>query len=297
MKTNALALIITLVVGVILAGSVLAPVIADYGGDTVVHNSLGHRAKLVEDVDDSTEETHTIRVTYLTPSITIDDVEIEGTEGTWYDLIISDSFALHYQWKENATISVTTFSVSNNKGEIDVLYDVTTFTISGNTATYNFGNATVTRTMSWYSYYDESGDHVNALMYQGIPVTTVYLKSIEDVRGYTIDSTYNKVYGFIGATVEADKHAGVEGRELTATYTLGEYSSNSEIKTLSIGRSTGDYTIVDGGTTYPFSFVLPYEVTAPNALKEYSALLSAIPLLLIVGLLITSLGAIYLRRE
>ena len=296
MRTNLLTLIITLVVGVILAGSILAPIVSDYGGDTVVHNSLGHRAKLVEDAD-STEETHTIRVTYLTPSITIDDVEIEGTEGTWYDLIISDSFALHYQWKENATISVTTFSVSNNKGVIDVLYDVTTFTISGNTTTYNFGNATVTRIMSWYSYYDESGDHVNALMYQGIPVTTVYLKSIEDVRGYTIDSTYNKVYGFIGDTVEADKHAGVEGRELTATYSLGEYSSNSEIKTLSIGRSTGDYTIVDGETTYPFSFVLPYEVTAPNSLKEYSALLTAIPLLLIIGLVITSLGAIYLRRE
>ena len=297
MKNKILMAVISAMIVVVLCGSVLAPVLSSTTDKIVVQNNLGHRATLVTDAE-SVETGPTIALTYATPSITINGESIEGTDGEWYDVLITDELSVHYQWNTPATISITVYSVTQGKGSIDVIAQDFTASISGTTLGYAFSTFNLSRTVSWYSYLDAEGDHVNALMYAGIPLTTVYVRGMEDIRGYTINEAFDKTFAFVGETVKVNKVGGSgSADDLTATCTLADYSKTSEIKTFEVGRQAGTYTIVDGSATnHPYSFVLPYEITADNTLTQYSGLLGAIlPLAIIGGLL--GMVAIVIRRE
>lgn len=298
MNNNKLmATIVLATISIMLVGTMMVPIFNNLSEDTVVHNTVGDRATLVEDAANAEDEL-TIVLSYASPSITVNGESIEAPEtyGKWYEVFVSDEVAFHYQWMEsNAVISHTTYSTTQNQGAVVVMTNDVTITVSGSTVTFAWNTYSVSRTIEWYSYLDPEGDHVQALMYSGIPETTVYFNDIDDVRGYTIGG--NKVYSFIGTDVVVNKLNGESSAELTATYENGVLGSNHDIKTMEIMRNGGSYTIVDGtSTAHPFSYVLPYEVSAPTALKEYNSLITVIPVLVIFSLVI-GVVALIIRRD
>lgn len=191
--------------------------------------------------------------------------------------------------------------MTQGKGFIDSISQDLSISVSGSTITYKYGTFTLTREASWYSYYDPDGDHVNLLTYTGMPKTTIYVNDLDDVRGYSISVNTGadaKTYSFVGSEVEVDKINGESSGTLTADCTLNDYSKNKNIKTFEIERNAGDYEIVDGSnTTHPYSYVLPYSVSGDAILEDYSSILSAVPLMVIIAILVGVVGYIFVRRE
>lgn len=293
-KTNVLTLIITLVVGVILCGALLGPVINDVTETerTFDNSAYGFYQMKALEVGDLWERSENVW-TYNEETITLsDDANVS--------ILVLDNTA----FRQNGYVRGTT-QTSNNFVNAEVTEEGIVMFNEDKPISFNSG----------YGAVSEGGDYI--------------LKTYTD-KAYVLEDTplwITGVTGFAEAGSSANIICHIEGtikdgltitldpvkNGTTSNLQAGEYTINySEvpgynglylIESVSF-TITADNTVEDVVTpvsvdaTYS-TFVLPKEVTAERTghlTDGQNSLIGAIPIMVIVALLMAAVGAIALRR-
>lgn len=287
MKTNALTLIITLVVGVILAGSLLAPVISDAQttiGDPITYNNNPTSFGEVY-VTNDISGTHTVNMAAPNNYMTIDgqDIALNNTTRGFY--VVTDKVAVmqigaiavicwadgNFQYNPNWG---RTFDITFENGTATLNY-----TASGETTTYTYQ-------YSWIGIrVAEGGNYINVS--SSTPVYTLGTKSIIAMGQYT--SGENDTY-----YVAKNGIVTISDPEL--------YSSSITVSSTDLVSGTTDvnraYPVISVGneTFTPYVWLAEKEVVGHESGGASYTLLGAIPILLIVALVMVAVGAIAYRR-
>jgi len=283
MKTNVLTLIITLVVGTILAGALLAPVIADATKTTEVITNDGPRmSPLGED---------TITVTYSADNWKINDRDL----GFGSFPITQGTIMIFGQTGSNRAgllyISENGEYVRNNvvrNGEYTWIYDGANKTVTS-TAIVNDHTYTSSNTYLEEIYYnDPNGDYT----WFGAKPTNAYIPENWD-RFNAWSNEALHFYSIIGDTITVD--GSIAGEGTTATLTTEDVPEYVGIKNIT------SYTLnIEGQDPITCrGYILPYQMTAEltdHLTPGQIALMNAIPVMVIVALLMAAIGAIALRR-
>lgn len=280
MKTNILGLVITLVVGIILAGSLLVPVLDDAKKD------LGNPITLTNESQQ-----------YM--SLSNGDVEISLADnvltvnGETYTFVTTDriifacdSFVAYYNGSnaygsylnmQSGIRNITAFEASVTDGLLNasVTYEgvVDPETVTDRPVAFSF-------------YIDPDGDY----SYFSPQYVQPYVKSIKDLYAfgayYTGDNdTYYWYYNGVAGGYSEDYTYG-----MTATISLADNTTDL-FKASDIVYSVGDETFT------PFSMIVAKEVAGHATAGATYSLLSTIPILVIVSLVLAAVGMIYVRRN
>lgn len=290
MKTNLLTLIITLVVGVILAGSLLAPVIGDTSqGLEATEKTQANITSYLDETEkftlfqDHTDYTvsldgEPLTLAASTPILITDKVMIMA-------LVVSSSVTTNPTmgvWAEGIaplTISGLTWDI--------------TITLEDGTLSLTYGSPATTSTFDVeYAYIlspDNSGDF--AIM-PAAYTTSTQLNDGDSMVFFNNGGWWSTSTAPIKVTA-ADGTVTASGK----TYAYDDQTTGTDITlTLNFKTEKYDNLILESSSPSGLLAVVPSTFTAyePN---EYSALLGAIPILVIVGILMIGVGAITLNRR
>lgn len=306
-KMNALTLIITLVVGVILTGALLGPVINDATKTTETLTNDGYYR-----VSETEDETVIVWDTVNSPNIiTVNDEEIDlSTLGlsanSSYTIAFADDFLLRY-FPLGSSSNIQVWGSNYSGLGIGASSGVTgTFTISSSGITLEKSNSETVQTASHTGSYfriDLEGDYTlkksDKTAYVLEDSTIFYAAGISGVGAAgNITSIY-----FEGTTDEIEytvMRANVDVSNSNVTYT----DDATHVGVVNLDKVTFTTTYETGGETYTIDqtysyFFVPYQITAE--LSEHLtpgqiSLMGAIPVMVIVALLMAAVGAIALRR-
>lgn len=291
MKNNILILVITLTVGIILAGSLLMPVISEaqrgYETETFT-NPSGYGAEYVTTAT-VTLESGTLK--YNDAAYTVGNTKIP--------MIVADN--LNFQINAQSTGSnniiycdangpvrsdnIKALDLTLANGSIELTYtdanDVEETTTIPCSWAYVVTTTTGVRDYTLYNLYGSSKN--------------VYYSSIKDyhANGYTMsdDTIESMVSVSEGAATLNNEDATLQVSGFT------EVSGYNQVNAGTISYNTG-ISVTEGETTvYPWFAVLPTTVTGYVEPDKAMDLLSAIPVLFIVGLVIVASSLIVLRRD
>lgn len=294
MKTNILTLAITLALGVILAGSLLVPIIEDTQTNIGPSVTLDNAAYPVENYKYTIWDGSDITLSYVaSPDISTAGVysvngEAVTLQGTAQRIIIaSNDFAsrsggtvvpvLNTQYVESTAQlgnAAFTFTVVDKAYTLEI-------TSGGTTNTY-------TGVVDWLVYATEDG---TAGLIQSLYTTSPF---------YTSNTDDIIVLGNIYTTGDNDTFYSYYKGQLTVNEAYADESSVSITKTAVSGYTDIYNTQIEvnvGDETFsPFFILIPEKVTG-HEISDYDALLGAIPVLVIVGLVLVGVGAIFVKRN
>lgn len=291
MKNNILALVITLTVGIILAGSLLMPVISEaqrgYETETFT-NPSSYGAEYVTAAT-ITLESGTLK--YNDAAYTVGNSKIP--------MIVADN--LNFQINASSTGSnniiycdadgpvrsdnIKALDLTLADGSIELTYtdanDVEETTTIPCSWAYVITTTTGVRDYTIYNLYGSSKN--------------VYYNSIKDyhANGYTMsgDTIESVVSVSEGAAILNDEAATLQVSGFT------EVSGYNEVYSGTISYNTG-ISVTDGETTvYPWFVVLPTTVTGYVEPDKAMDILSVIPVLIIASLVVVASSVIILRRD
>lgn len=305
MKANLLTLVITLTVGIILAGSLLMPVINDNTDTTKTYTNLG-----MPYAEAVSGETHTITVTsseITSDGETIDQTLFPGEFGHYTLVYGSDGFV---RFDVNTNVKVINISGRYN---LSLANDATiTVSISGTGATISTTASESTYSLTDVEYFiSTTGPMVLA-------VNPVVLNDSDIIgEGETEFSTS------IGIPDPLDVALYWEGTTEGITGTVIQYANGDNWNKPTIKESVINTTEQAGGclkidsvvitysatnrdnseynpaSTYTY-FLAPKEITYnnPNYIGDgNAAIMEAIPYLIIAALVVMAAGALYLKRD
>ena len=308
MKTNLLTLVVTLTVGIILAGSLLMPVLTDATTTEKTFVNDGYYR-----LSETDGETVIIWDTANTPyTITVNGVDFDLstmglTANMSYTIAFADDFLLRYfplGASSNMQIWGSSYSGLGVGQSVGV---VATFTITSSGITLEKSDGSATQTASHAGKYfaiNKDGDYImkksDKTAYVLEDSSIFYAGGISTVgAGGNITSIY-----FEGSTEEIDytvMRSGVSVSNSNVIYTdVSDYIGlvNLEKVTFTTTYETGGETYTND-QTYTY-FLVPYEVTAElsqHLTPAEIALLNALPFLVIIGLVLAGVGAIFLRNR
>ena len=280
MKTNVLTLIITMVVGIILAGSLLGPVISDaqttLGSPTTVTNT-GINSNPISFWDGEAME---YEWDYVNKILTLNDEPLTLSANQM--LFGTDTFAIWTRANSTARLAALgdTIDVTNSNFSAVINSDGT-YTLTRGTTVYE-------GTISWGIYQDENG-------------TENLVQGVRSSNGY-MTSTANDVIilGNLYSTGDNDTYYAYYNGVLTVDEQYAEESSVTVTKTLVDGYTdiyATNVTVNVGEESFtPYYAVVPGTVSGHLASGGAYSLVGAIPILVIVALLMVAVGAIALRR-
>ena len=304
MNNKLIPLVITLVVGIILAGSVLMPVLNDATKTTDTLENVGyfHMEKY------ATDEEVVISWDHTNPrQITVNnEVYSPNTPlNQWVSLAIGDNWYFRYaDGGSNVYVQVTYGGINYVSGSVSGGSDVT-MTCSNGTATIvqtTSGTTSDTQTAEYTELYAISGDSGEYLMKNSNE--TAYVAAGTEFLAIGSTSLGSgravlKVAGNVedGATVEV-----VGSTPTGATVSDIEVNATALSNYVGFALSTITFNITVENTEYPATysyFIVPASVTlelAEHLTPGQIALMGAIPIMVIVALLMAAVGAIALRR-
>lgn len=307
-KMNALTLIITLVVGVILTGALLGPVISDATKTTETLTNEGYYR-----VSETEEQTVIVWDTVNSPNIiTVNDEEIDlSTLGlianSSYTIAFANDFLLRY-YPLGGSSNIQVWNSAYSGLSVSAGSGVTgTFTITDSGITLQkSGSETVQTAAHTGSYFriDPNGDYTlkksDKTAYVLEDSTIFYAGGISSIGG---SNGLTSVY-FEGTTEGIEytvMRANVDVSNSNVTYT----DDATHMGVVNLDKVTFTTTYESSGETYNVDqtysyFFVPYQITAE--LSEHLtpgqiALMGAIPIMVIVALLMAAVGAIALRRN
>lgn len=297
-KTNLLTLVVTLTLGIILAGSLLMPVISDATETerTFTNDGLIRMDKVDTDYSASIFWDHTdptvITVndeTYELPQNLPIALTVGGTE----EFFIRYNTDAVYIFQNNSTMAA---SVTNGTD--------LTVTIANGEITSTDGTYTITFTYSDSLFIvSDKGKYVMKNTSEA-----AYVKGDSDIHAYGrtyLTGTINTACNFAIDGTITDGFT-IEGWGTTSTITATEYTVTSEVVAgyVDLHKFTKiDFTASDGTNTATATYgqvIVPYEVTAEltNHLNSGEiAIMNALPIMIIVALVVMAAGALYLKRD
>lgn len=293
-KTNLLTLVITLTVGIILAGSLLMPVVNDATTteNTFDNSAYGYYQMKELEVGDIWQRDGT--------TWTLNDETITLSDQDNVSILALDNTAV----RQNGYLRGTTQS-SNNFVSGEVTEEGILMFNEDKPIAYTSGyGATTKGDYILKTYTDQAYVHGDTLLWvtgaTGFPNTSSAANVIIHIEG-TIDDGFT-------ITVNPVKNG------TTSNYVVGEYTVNyTEVPgyldlykitniqfTLTADNTVDEVTTtVTTNVTYS-TFVLPKEITAEKAVHftdGENALIMALPVLIIIGLVIVALGAIVIKNR
>ena len=312
-KMNALTLIITLVVGVILTGALLGPVINDATKTTETFTNTGYLR--LGEISSEDPDTYTITWTYENPHQFIVNDEIYtmpdgNTTGSVfpYTMFATDGWGLRYT-QTGGNVDLNLYGSGENS---QLLWYATTtdtntvtITINGGTASFvKNGGSAVNMTYTNMFIPDNDGEFI---LKKGNSPAYLNSESVIYSTGRTSAS-----FGANAFAININLNGNVEGVNVNVLAPSGFTSSNVVIDSSEVDGYenlysfnkvtfdiTQDSTSITVGATYA-QVIVPYQVTAE--LSEHLtpgqiSLMGAIPVMVIVALLMAAVGAIALGRN
>lgn len=283
MKANSMIMaIIGITVAIVVFSSVLVPIVGDYSNESkVVYNNPTTQVSKVVDGE------HTITIDGTTLAVEIDDVDVTPTGNT--ALVMSSGYNLLYQ-KSDSQIQLYNYTTLNT-GFLVLNGDVE-MTLSETSASIEYGavdsRTTLELETEWAYIYDTNGEYGLYRSYN--QNKTLYVNSIDDIRGSNILLTTHDWFSYVGEDVEL-----LSGDSIKADYTLTPVSGMKDLYTISVGGTGTGYTFdVDNeGTPYtvhPWIIVAPIKVTAVSDVNApVIPLVEIIPILVILGILLSTI--------
>lgn len=292
MDNKILTLCITLVVGVILVGSLLVPVLNETEKDYKVTNGFGNLATLDDDGND-----------VITGEITQTKIEINSDSWTRADLtynwtapIVADTFvvktlvtsgavSISFAYILNGTSTVLTTD-SNHVATISVAAEEGTAEI---TVTYSDSTSDTSLTIpyNWIVYMDKEGNQViQTLPWTGTFDYIAYFNNFSDIRGASYKST--TFYSYVGENLTYG----------TTSYTASATTSDvSGVVNVDMMSNNGANLVFDTNK-YIDIIVAPLTVYGTTeAMDGYANLFNVLPILVIISLVLGAVGFIMVRRQ
>lgn len=303
--TNLLTLAITLTVGIILAGSLLMPVISDAQKDIGEPITLNNSSTIVLREVQEGDELICVRTVGADSSVT--DVwtlngdiltNIAGSTLAWNVGLISDAWYMQIYTSTSVAGAAWKMNVTNpTSGQIDFggLSEAGTYT-----TTFKVEDGNIT-------YISRTGSE------QSLPYTWGYVVcNFEDGQYYSAESNG------VGICKNSDDlilcGAYTSGALDTMYYSINgtDYVGNSDY-TMTVNAATALHTgttdiyditvsvdMTDGENTEnftPYRIYLPYEVTGHATAGAAYDLLGALPIMVIIGLVLAASAAIFVKRD
>lgn len=304
MKTNVLTLIITLVVGVILAGSLLAPVISDATETerTVTNDGGLFTLNKINAADD-----FTLEYDYTAPNqITVNDEVIQLNQGAYpLTVFFNDTLMIRVAWSDNISVfetnpetgayalisagvsAETNMTVTNDNGTLTITNGTTTVErtntngmIAANGGAYIMKGQSEQVYLTGDTEFYASGYTYRALGVANSSFVGIFKGTIND--GITAISQVPTTYSITNETE-------------TYTQVTGEFKDLYKF-------SGFGFTLTDGTNSGNVSYnqlIVPVSVSAEltnHLTPGQISLMGAIPVMVIVALLMAAVGAIALRR-
>lgn len=305
MKTNLLTLVVTLTVGIILAGSLLMPVITDATTTEKTFTNEGFYYMQKVTADDT--NTYTLAYEYSSGTYTFkyNDEAIDITSiGNLATTLATDgeSWVLRSQYNEYVGLqSVGTDFISGGHNTV-----TSTYTFNQGTATCvatNTSDVSSTKTTTYDELWIYSPTPTDYVMKKA--TSNAYL--LEDseylAMGITAVTSWSTVIKITGDLEDFDAEI-VYPTGVTTTVTNKEihkaavdgYVGLSSLEKLTFTISDGTSTV---DATYSY-FIVPATVTAELAdhlNPAEIALMNALPILIIMGLVVLAAGALVIKNR
>lgn len=293
---NLLTLTITLVVGIILAGSLLMPVISEATTETYTIENDGTPFKLISEA-----ENPTIVLSKVGGAIVIES-DGETVENPDFTLFGAASIV----YGESGFIRLNTSG--QLRGFADDFYGVNVTDTVTVTITFTEDNAIMTPSTGTAktvplkpTAYIGNGSYVQTTSPYINDTTTIYLAgntNYDGVNHYISYVGYGVSDALSTATVFSDLGTGVTVESLTHVVNATNISANlyklNNVQFTAVDSNDREY-----DATYSF-LLAPHEIVYNNAGymgAGYVGIVAAIPTILIAGLVVTAAGALYLKRD
>lgn len=275
-RNNLLALTIALTVGIIVAGSVLMPVLNDASSDEHYSNALDSDAVYKLKLLDPTA-TVTISVDMSTSVMTIGDTTftIDATheayiasDHAWFRVYVPSSTTVQYRIDGMDANATTTSNC--------------TITFANGSATFSSGSTALTWTTSEFLFVPSVyGTYGLRSPSEG----PQYVNSINDI--YVCGVTNNKLVWGQGSTLTD----GSNSYEAVFTSAVSLVDGSTNVYEMPTQK---DYRMQDGGSGYyPNRTIIPLNISGTSeSWDNISSLLGAIPVLIIASLVISAVAII-----
>ena len=311
MNNKLIPLVITLVVGIILAGSVLMPVLNDATKTTGTISNDGYFR--MQKITDEDETVYTLTWDRTSDKVLLNGTEIEMSGKSTYSslggvsIAMTDNSVSRYvpalriqTWISGVGGSMgyssTTMEIEFNQGTLTITADEGLETEAVKTTTYE------------YAYFaSNTGNYVMKDKDQKAAVfadSEIYAMGVTNINNSTAPGT--PILSVLKMTGDASsvEFSAIYGLSGTPTFSDVEIIKTENSKYVGVYdldkvTATVTYDSADTAITYSY-FVVPYQVTAE--LSEHLsageiALMNAIPVMVIVALLMAAVGAIFIRNR
>lgn len=296
MKTNILTLAITLTVGIILAGSLLMPVLSD--ATTTEKTFTNSGAFFMTDADDTYTLTYDPSGKFIVNGEDIAFTELPSGERV--TIISTEEFLLRFAVGSNVNYALA-FIDATHWGDIckDTQAYSTTLTFNNGTLTIsaNGTDTTYTYTSDSFRGIAKNGGYVMTLA--NTPTKVNSDTTIIVGNGLTQVTTWHDRF-YIEGTVEnmtVTAPTGITISDITVNSTPIEgYIDLVEFTSIQFKATDGEN---DTDATYN-RVIVPAEVTAElsqHLAPGEIAILNALPILIITALVVMAAGALYLKRD
>lgn len=301
MKTNLLTLVITLTLGVILAGSLLMPVIEDtkttIGPEITLDNNASNSLRTAVEGD-------VLQVYSSWDTSTSSKVDVWTLNGTTIDIIqnvalVSDGLYIQSILTGPAPVAyvdmVSGTSIGYINGATSTSGPVTiSATFGSDSITFKVDrNGTATQSTHNYTWglvlcNDEEGEY-----YAAVPDGVGYITDTKEVilgGLYSTGDLDTPYYYYDGVA-----HVSVSAYTIDVALTTSVASGTTDIYNV-----TSSVTITDGDdseTFTPYWIMLPHTVTGHASSGAAYNLLGVIPIIVITGILLAGVGAIFVRNR
>lgn len=307
MEIKQVSTIITITVVIVCVAAILVPVVNDAqvnaGDETTLTNDSSVVLREVES-GDVLKCTSTYADSAVTNVWTLNDETVTNTTGssvTWNAGIISDGYYLQLLSGNSANMAVA-YSMADSTATAAYLAGATS-TYNSRTLTITFGDSSISR-----AYYDGSTTSTSSYDYTWAYTVCPYddgeyccavsggtgiVDSASDVLlcGAYTSGELDTMYYYKDGT----SYVSNTDYTMTPSITTELHSGTTDIYDATVSVSMTDGTDTESFT--PYRIFVPYEVTGHATSGGYYSLLGAIPVMVIVGLLVTTIGMMAIRRD
>lgn len=289
MKTNVLTLAITLTLGIILAGSLLVPVIEDaqtnIGPEVTVNNTV-REPSLNYNMWDGSDITISFTVSGSTGTYSINgEAQTTILTSTTQSIVFASNDVCARIGGTSAPATLNVQHIGDTSGST---YSFTYVIENGEYTFTQLNHDPITGTVDWLIYAADEGDYNAGTI--NTPTSPFY----------TTDADKLVILGNVYTTGDKDTFYAYYDGELTVNEDYADNSSVTINKTIADGYTdiySTTVTVNVGDESFTPYFILAPKSVAGHEVSNVDGLLGAIPIIVIVSLVLLGVGAIYTKRN
>lgn len=289
MKTNILTLAITLTLGIILAGSLLVPVIEDTQtniGPEVTLNNTVRNPNLNYNMWDGSDITISFTVSGTTGTYSINgEAQTTILTSNAQRIVFASNDVCARVGGSSAPGTLNVQHIGDTSGNT---YSFTYVIENGEYTFTQLNHDPITGKVDWLIYAADEGDYNAGTI------------STPTSPFYTTDADKLVILGNVYTTGDNDTFYAYYDGELTVNEDYADNSSVTINKTIADGYTDiydTTVTVNVGDESFTPYFILAPKTVTGHEVSDVDALLGAIPVLVIIGLVLAGVGAIFVKNR